>query len=354
MKYGFSRFMHTCRINTFTALYLSTCVFLVLVSATDPPNLPDLDSDILNRAQKIKSDSQKLGPCQVCKSLISSFEAGATATARGKFEGGDASWEESRLGSYNDSELRLIEIQESLCEDLKTGKEQCQYLAEEQESEIEFWWKNIRPKDVKLFDFLCIERMQVCCPPGTFGQSCAPCPGHPDNISGENETTNIPDCQACHSSCSGHCRDKGPKGCEVCKEGYLWDNDYGCMDIDECVELNHNPCKGNTFCVNTEGSHECFRKLITSFFLCPQTTTKQRKSIVRSECDKACNGCNGDGPDLCYKCADGYTKKENICNIYVASVIGLFVALYIAVAEYTVRTSDKGSFYDDILKSVSG
>jgi hypothetical protein len=28
-------------------------------------------------------------------------------TARGKFEGGDAAWEEERLGSYSRSEVRL-------------------------------------------------------------------------------------------------------------------------------------------------------------------------------------------------------------------------------------------------------
>lgn len=45
-------------------------------------------------------------------------------TARGKFEGGDAAWEEERLGSYSRSEVRLVEIQEKLCADVERGKDQ--------------------------------------------------------------------------------------------------------------------------------------------------------------------------------------------------------------------------------------
>jgi hypothetical protein len=45
-------------------------------------------------------------------------------TARGKFEGGDAAWEEERLGSYSRSEVRLVEIQEKLCSGIERGKDQ--------------------------------------------------------------------------------------------------------------------------------------------------------------------------------------------------------------------------------------
>jgi hypothetical protein len=45
-------------------------------------------------------------------------------TARGKFEGGDAAWEEERLGSYSHSEVRLVEIQEKLCSIVERGKDQ--------------------------------------------------------------------------------------------------------------------------------------------------------------------------------------------------------------------------------------
>lgn len=45
-------------------------------------------------------------------------------TATGKFEGGDAHWEESKLRKYQNSEIRLVEIQEGLCSDLSEGKDQ--------------------------------------------------------------------------------------------------------------------------------------------------------------------------------------------------------------------------------------
>lgn len=66
---------------------------------------------------------------------------GLEKTQRGKHGGGDADWEEKKLGSYKTSEVRLVEIQEMLCTDITRGEQQCQNLAEEYESEIETWWK---------------------------------------------------------------------------------------------------------------------------------------------------------------------------------------------------------------------
>lgn len=67
-------------------------------------------------------------------------------------------------------------------------------------------------------------------------------------------------CIACDSSCFKHCRFAGPKGCEVCRDGYIWDEEYGCLDIDECIQLGYNPCHSNSFSVNNEGSYRCFGK----------------------------------------------------------------------------------------------
>lgn len=53
-----------------------------------------------------------------------SIEQGITRTARGKFEGGDADWEEKKLRSYGNSEVRLVEIQEKLCSDVSRGQDQ--------------------------------------------------------------------------------------------------------------------------------------------------------------------------------------------------------------------------------------
>jgi hypothetical protein len=51
-------------------------------------------------------------------------------TARGNFEGGDAAWEEERLGSYSHSEVRLVEIQEKLCSSVERGKDQVSIIIE--------------------------------------------------------------------------------------------------------------------------------------------------------------------------------------------------------------------------------
>ncbi len=48
-------------------------------------------------------------------------------------------------------------------------------------------------------------------------------------------------------------------------------------------------CEKNEFCVNTEGSYSCF------------------------DCDRSCDGCYGDGPDMCDSCALGYTLIDKLC-----------------------------------------
>lgn len=45
-------------------------------------------------------------------------------TARNKFDGGDTAWEEENMGSYRNSEVRLVEIQEKLCVELEKGEDQ--------------------------------------------------------------------------------------------------------------------------------------------------------------------------------------------------------------------------------------
>ena len=49
-------------------------------------------------------------------------------TSRGKHEGGDAHWEEKKLNNYGNSEIRLIEIQENLCQELPNGKDQVSFV----------------------------------------------------------------------------------------------------------------------------------------------------------------------------------------------------------------------------------
>lgn len=79
-------------------------------------------------------------------------------------------------------------------------------------------------------------------------------------------------------------------GCRVCKQGWIMQPDLGgCIDIDECATDKHK-CTKNQFCVNSEGSFKCL------------------------ECDKSCDGCTGDGPDLCNECTDGYELRDGLCK----------------------------------------
>jgi len=124
--------------------------------------------------------------------------------------------------------------------------------------------------------------------------------------------------------------------------------EHGCMDTDECI-IN-KPCPKGKFCVNNEGSYRCVN------------------------CDKACDGCDADGPDNCLKCAEGYSLKNKFCvadkpaqgkifnidntrfftyaglvvatciilhkNHVVASVVGVVVAVYISFTEYYLANND--------------
>lgn len=219
------------------------------------------------------------------------------ATARGKHEGGDTSWEERNLKSYADSEVRLVEIQEQLCLDLKEGKAECLAVAEDTESDVEEWWFKHRTKNVRLIDFLCISRIKKCCPEGKYGPSCQLCPKncgkngkcsgtgtregdgscHCDSgytgelcqmcADGYYRTTLLDDdnekqfngtCLKCDQACV-KCDGPGPLECHDCAEGYKMHHENGCVDINECDSNGNNKrnCYGNTYCVNTEGSSEC-------------------------------------------------------------------------------------------------
>jgi len=324
---------------------------------------------------------------------------------------GLAHWEGNDLILKDSSYDLLSEIKEHLCTDLKVGKLECMGLFKTHDATLNYWWNNKRKENEDLTSYLCVDTLMVCCPDGHYGSYCKKCPGAPYNIcsrrgqcrgdgtkkgsgkcichkgytgdmcnicepgfyldKGEQllnkkSTTNIDEeapsneksnssdeskiskvtCLPCDKSCVFHCRSKGARGCEVCKAGYYWDKEYGCVDIDECNELKRNPCQKNTFCVNTEGSYLCY------------------------DCDKSCDGCHGDGPDMCTRCAEDYKLEGNVCvserpdhqetqmemsryitylglcmstcivfrnNIYIASVIGCIVATYIGIAEYTIN-----------------
>ena len=336
----------------------------------------------------------RLPACAACRMLADEFLRGLEKTQRSKYEGGDAAYEKERGMRYEDSEVRLIEAQETMCVDNKKHSSQCRDLKEEHESLLEDWYNTRRKDDPNsLFTFLCVEELLVCCQKGFYGYDCSPCAGGAENpcsghgtcrgsgtrkgngtckcetgYQGEicnqcskgfyfNGTTSK--CEACDQSCET-CRESGSKGCLVCNEGYSHTQEWGCSDIDECLFADDSPCKENTFCVNYEGGYHCL------------------------DCDRTCDGCYSDGPENCVKCATGFVLAKGVCtvakqinvqqtltrwavyfglivctliiskkSIALCSLIGLCVAMYIGASEYTTGAWDDFN-YTQVLKSVAG
>ncbi|XP_017780195.1 PREDICTED: cysteine-rich with EGF-like domain protein 2 isoform X2 [Nicrophorus vespilloides] len=304
-------------------------------------------------------------------------------TEKGKFEGGDAAWEEEKLKSYSKSEIRLVEIQEKLCSDVEEGQNQCYSLYEQHDELLEEWWFNHQNDVPDLFQYFCIESIQHCCPENHFGLDCKPCVGYPDNVcskngkckgagtrkgngecncnkgyNGKSCNTCVDNffesfrngeqviCTECHMGCAGKCTKAGPKGCLECGKGWIKSEEKGCLDLNECA-VSNPPCGLLHFCVNTEGSYKCL------------------------DCDRSCSGCTGDGPDMCIHCASGFILRDNMCidtanesrqhyvnytrycvylglciatciilqkNVALAAVIGLAVAIHISLSEYILNT----------------
>lgn len=191
---------------------------------------------------------------------------GLDKTSRSKHEGGDADWEEKKLGSYKTSEVRLIEIQEMLCTDITRGEQQCHTIAEEHESDIEYWWKH-QEEHPDLYQWLCIEQLKFCCPQNHYGKDCQECSDCSGNgvckgngtrkgngkcncdkgYSGENcnkcaegfyeafkdESKLL--CSQCHVSCADGCSGPGASKCKNCKEGWFQRDNDGCFDVSYCL-----------------------------------------------------------------------------------------------------------------------
>jgi len=349
---------------------------LIVVQSLDPPT-----------ENKETRTTAKLPPCGACTNLVSSFEAGMERTKRGKLEGGDAAWEEKSGQRYATSEVRLVEIAEQVCKDVGRGESQCHQNYGEWEDSIERWWAQDPDTRHSLRQWLCVDQQKVCCAADHFGPDCKPCSnlgtngkicsgngkckgggtrkgngkcqcsaeysgelcdqcsdGHYESFKDESKLL----CSPCHKSCSGRCSGAGPKSCTVCAPGYVMNTEHGCLDTDECIM--NNPCPNDKFCVNNDGSYRCVT------------------------CDKACYGCDADGPDNCLKCAEGYKLKNNVCvadkaasgkifnidntrfftyaglvvatciilhkNLAVASVVGGVVAAYISFTEYYLANND--------------
>lgn len=106
--------------------------------------------------------------CVFCKK-------GMEKTSRGKHAGGDAAWEEEKLRSYKTSEIRLVEVQEHLCSNVRRGQDQCHAMANDHEHLLEEWFLHKQTDLPDLYAWLCIEQLKMCCPDGHYGPECKQC-----------------------------------------------------------------------------------------------------------------------------------------------------------------------------------
>jgi len=137
--------------------WLATLVFIAAASASYSPEKPVPP------------------PCRACTQLVSSFRAGLERTKRGH-AGGDTAWEEEKLRSYKNSEVRLVEIQEKLCSEGEViNKDHCHNLANEHEALLEDWFIHKQTESPDLQSWLCIDQLTVCCPLNTYGPDCLTC-----------------------------------------------------------------------------------------------------------------------------------------------------------------------------------
>ncbi|KAH0630326.1 hypothetical protein JD844_013256 [Phrynosoma platyrhinos] len=223
-------------------------------------------------------------PCQTCRALASNFHKGLERTQRENFGGGNTAWEEEKLAKYANSETRLLEVLEGVC---ATSDFACHQLLEQSEEHVERWWFHEQQQHPDFFQWLCMDALKLCCPPGTYGPDChsaqKPCSGYGQcDGDGTRGGTGLCMCQ------TGY----GGPFCSECGDGYYEaarnDSHLVCADIDECgTDMAH--CRANQFCINTEGSYEC------------------------RDCAKACIGCMGAGPSRCKKCNKGYRRDGVKC-----------------------------------------
>ena len=164
-------FAHSMAIMTASSkTLLSLCVVVLFIC------LADCEKDPATKAKKDERSATKLPPCAACTALVASFEAGMEKTSRGKLGGGDTAWEEKNQGSgYGQSEVRLVEIQETLCKDVERGELQCHDNHHNWEDQLEEWWKMDMETRGELKQWLCVDELKVCCPKDHYGPDCKPC-----------------------------------------------------------------------------------------------------------------------------------------------------------------------------------
>jgi len=167
----------------------------------------------------VSSGRSKKELCNVCKDFIKKFEDGMKKTEGKNFGGGDTDWEEKKLGSFAKSETRLVEILETVCEDV-SPKHACNGMVEDHEEEIEHWWFKIHGEMDEFEKYLCYDELKVCCPKGHYGKKCKECTGGAENPCNGKGTCSGDGWRGGNGKCK--C-DEGYEGdvCEKCQEGFV-------------------------------------------------------------------------------------------------------------------------------------
>lgn len=256
------------------------------------------------------------------------------------------------MKSYAHSEIRLVEIQEGLCSELKAHESDCYILAENAEQFLENWWFREDPNSVDLHTWLCIETLKYCCHKNHFGDNCLPCPLDTQNqVCGghgrcDGDGTRLGNgtcicnkgyigvlckdcakhffqdndlCKPCHKACNG-CSGDSAAACNTCKVGWKLESGV-CTDVNECLDTTL--CKSTQFCINKEGSYDC------------------------KSCDASCRTCAGAGHSNCTSCESNHVLWSGRClddkhksNLLRSTIkkLALYLGLFV-IAFFILRNS---------------
>uniref|UniRef100_A0A673V6Y3 protein disulfide-isomerase n=1 Tax=Suricata suricatta TaxID=37032 RepID=A0A673V6Y3_SURSU len=237
--------------------------------------------------------AKKETPCKRCRELVDKFNQGMVDTAKKNFGGGNTAWEEKTLSKYEFSEVRLLEIMESLCD---SSDFDCHRMLEEHEERLEAWWLRLKKEHPDLFEWFCVKTLEVCCLPGTYGPDCLECQGGSQRPCSGNGDCRGDGSRQGDGSCQCHVGYQGA-ACTDCADGYFSslrnETHSVCTACDESCKV----CSGPT-------DRDCGQ--------CQEGWVREDGACV--ECDSTCVGCTGKGPGQCRECVPGYSKESGQCT----------------------------------------